>query len=1196
MRVPCVLGPASLIFGGLALLLTETIRADQAPSFQAVQGLPASFDHYRGAELSRFGWVLTATNGVVYQSDGWIGSLSKHGHELAIALPLASGTTVIAGYGFCSLLDRDGAEAPLLKSGSFFSGATDGRDALVVSSTEVYAIGEGRIVARKTLRAGALVPRAALVSGRLILFAPYDGVFAFYDGEFHSSSEFSFAVGHEISPLFADLDGSYIGITKGEFFRYQAGKVNLVMPELPSKIAGRALVGAGQFSSQFIVASYYDGLTSYSPAGIEQWNLPAAKFGGNLYFMRSVPDGFMVGSSSGIFVFPDPSRYSYAKIPVGDLHAVIPTRAGPLLAVSSTLVHLDGSRADLPDGVLCALPFEGGYVAAYLGYLQLPSGLRVPLPDRDVPQMASLGDRIAVVHGQKLSFLTDGILRDVALPFAVNSLAVVDGSLIVGTTAGAAHLTHDGAVERTFGTGLTTVKSLSGQAAVAYDAAGSLFDSQGNSLGHLPFAELLSAVIWRDSVVVLGRLANGSFSFVRVGRSGMQGLDLPVASPEALAVDHGRLCVVSPGQVMSVSDPAPLEFPAQGPEVLTAAGSSRLELSAKEDSVDLRAPAARLGGWAVPTYHYQVIGADGIGGKWEDLAPGAVKRIPRLGWGPSRIAVRTSLGIETRTVEFPVMRAYPLWARWPALVAYALLLAAAIWRLVQARTRHLAEKARELQALVDERTADLKRAQAAREEFFSTLSHEIRNPLNGVVGLCEILAEAAPGSVGPKEKRLVNTLKGCAAQLRSMLDDVLDFSRIDRGDIQLNEETFDLVSAVEGAVRSVDAGLVSSELVLPHDAIWVSGDCGKLRQIVTNLASNGLKYGEPARIRVTLFTQITREATLSAQIAVSNAGATIPEAELARIFDGFARGEDAIRRRIPGSGLGLAVSRRMAQAMDGSLVAQSHEGLTVFTLEVTLAVSDAPVEVARTQHKPKLSRALAIEDESYNRVVLGHLLGQLGYAVDWAVDGLSAMERVKSESYDLVLTDYLLPDINGSDLARRILREVPDPKPPVIAVTAYSTPEKLAELRAAGVSGVVAKPVSLEKLRTAIMALATPTGRRSLDTARVSVGCDFRAILAADGGAAILAKYAAELTPAWTGILSRLEGDADETAREVHAFLSRVLVVDASATAERLVELESALRLARYSEVRRLADGITPMVEDIAAKAKAEAALARTQA
>jgi CheY-like chemotaxis protein/nitrogen-specific signal transduction histidine kinase len=515
--------------------------------------------------------------------------------------------------------------------------------------------------------------------------------------------------------------------------------------------------------------------------------------------------------------------------------------------------------------------------------------------------------------------------------------------------------------------------------------------------------------------------------------------------------------------------------------------------------------------------------------------------------------------------------------------------AGVFWRLLKWRTSHLAGEATRLQALVDERTADLKRAQAAREEFFSSLSHELRNPLNGVVGLCDILSEAPPGSIGLREKRLVTTLKGCADQLRSMLTEVLDFSRIDRGDIQLSNEVFDLVGAVEGSVRSVDIGLADSELVLPHEPVWVSGDCGKIRQIVTNLASNGLKYGIPPRIRVTLASEVNRAGKLSVQIAVSNTGATIAEKDLASMFKGFSRGADAIRRRIPGHGLGLAVSQRMAHAMGGSLAAQSHEGLTIFTLAVVLDISDAPVRVAPTTHKAKVSTALGIEDEPYNRTVLGHILSQLGYEVDWAVDGASAMERIRSQTYDLVLTDYLLPDLTGAELAARILAEAPNPKPPIIAVTAYSTPEKIAELTQAGVSQVVSKPISLEKLRTVIMGLSNRSGRRSLDVAPSTTSCNFGPLLAASGGRDALAGYARDLQNAWARLAESLGGDLAAAAKTVHEFRSLILVVEA-VEASRLAEhLEAAVRVAHHPDIRRLADLLMPMVEDLAAKAKAEA-------
>jgi signal transduction histidine kinase len=408
--------------------------------------------------------------------------------------------------------------------------------------------------------------------------------------------------------------------------------------------------------------------------------------------------------------------------------------------------------------------------------------------------------------------------------------------------------------------------------------------------------------------------------------------------PIAFAVDRGHLNVIAPGYVLEVSDPLPLTFPSETPTVVTAAGSGVLRLEAGESTVFLSVPPARLGPWTNPTYQFRI-----GGGKWEETLPGARIPIPRLDFGPSSVEVRVSLGSESRVSSFAVVRAYPFWMRWPAFIVYLVSGAGVFWRLLKWRTSHLAGEATRLQALVDERTADLKRAQAAREEFFSSLSHELRNPLNGVVGLCDILSEAPPGSIGLREKRLVTTLKGCADQLRSMLTEVLDFSRIDRGDIQLSNEVFDLVGAVEGSVRSVDIGLADSELVLPHEPVWVSGDCGKIRQIVTNLASNGLKYGIPPRIRVTLASEVNRAGKLSVQIAVSNTGATIAEKDLASMFKGFSRGADAIRRRIPGHGLGLAVSQRMAHAMGGSLAAQSHEGLTIFTLAVVLDISDAPV-------------------------------------------------------------------------------------------------------------------------------------------------------------------------------------------------------------------------------------------------------------
>jgi signal transduction histidine kinase/ActR/RegA family two-component response regulator len=1159
------------------------------PGVFPVRNLPASIHEYRDAQHSRSGWILGGSDGVVFQSDIWKGWVANHGTNMAFVAPLKSGATLLAGYGFCSVLSVDQEETAIIPDGAFYSLATDGVTALVASSSKVYAVRETGVISSMGLREESLLPRVYFIDGKLVLFAPSDGIFVFSGGVFRATEDYQWAKGQEVYPVvFSGSDSEYLAIATNGFYSSKNGVTHSIHSDLRRKLRSRALDGALLFGPQIVVSSYYDGLSGYlSDDQSSLWTLPPSEFGGNIYFLRAIDDGMMVGSSAGIFIVPDPSRYEYHKVPVGDFHSVIQTPYGPAMSIGSKVYRFDGTPLDFPDGTLSILPFQGGYVVGSVGgRIQLPNGAQFSFADRDVPQMVNFGNGFAVVHGMKLGVFQTGVLRDVPIPAPADSVAAVDTQLLLGTERGAFVLSPDGHIDLSFGTGHTVVKSMGEHGAIAYDSAGRLFDSTGFVLGTFPFSNLLSAVGWKGSTILLGRLANGSYSVLELRSSGaVIALDLPVDSPVALAVNNGRLCVIASGYVLEVSDALPLSFPSDAPKVVTSAGSDKLELAANDGTVFLVVPPSRLGPWINPTYQFRI-----EAGKWEGASPGARIPIPRLAFGHSVLDVRVSIGNKSRVTSFAVVRAYPFWMRWPAFLVYTISAASVFWGLLKLRTSQLAAEALRLQTIVDERTADLKRAQAAREEFFSSLSHELRNPLNGVVGLCDILSEAPPGSIGLREKRLVNTLKGCADQLRSMLTEVLDFSRIDRGDIQLSNEIFDLVGAVEGSVRSVDISLADSELLLPRDPVWVSGDCGKLRQIVTNLASNGLKFGIPQKIRVTLASEVNRKGKLNVQISVSNPGVTIAEKDLASMFKGFSRGEDAIRRRIPGHGLGLAVSRRMAQAMGGSLMVQSHEGLTIFTLTVVLDISDAPAVVAPTIHKPKLSRALAIEDEPYNRTVLGHFLSQLGYEVDWAVDGTSAMERIRGQSYDLVLTDYLLPDLTGAELAIRILAEVANPKPPVIAVTAYSTPEKVAELARAGVSQIVSKPISLEKLRTAIMGLSIQSGRLSLDVAPATTPCNFAPLLAVSGGREALADYGGNLLQTWTWLVEALDGDLAEAAKGVHEFRSRVLAVEAMEAARLLGQLESAVRLAQYSDIRRLADLLTPIVEDLAAKAKAEAA------
>ena len=203
---------------------------------------------------------------------------------------------------------------------------------------------------------------------------------------------------------------------------------------------------------------------------------------------------------------------------------------------------------------------------------------------------------------------------------------------------------------------------------------------------------------------------------------------------------------------------------------------------------------------------------------------------------------------------------------------------------------------------------------------------------------------------------------------------------------------------------------------------------------------------------------------------MTSSGPTIAKDTLDQFFESFTRGADAMERNIHGTGLGLAICKRYAQAMGGEVGAVSTNGETTFYLNIPFAKASeaAPVPEVASPVSALPAKALAIEDEDYNRIVLGSILTKMNYTVDWATTGAEALQLARENGYDIILTDYRLPDTNGVDLAREILRLCPDPKPAVFAVTAYSTKERRDECLNAGMAGFISKPITLEKLRSTL--------------------------------------------------------------------------------------------------------------------------------
>lgn len=690
---------------------------------------------------------------------------------------------------------------------------------------------------------------------------------------------------------------------------------------------------------------------------------------------------------------------------------------------------------------------------------------------------------------------------------------------------------------------------------------GTILDSDANLLG------TISAGNPRDAALVNGRLAVLATRTDRDPVIGLvegntwQPLEIPGLGrigAEQIAANENFLFVAGPRGVIRARLPlVPSEPPSPRWQWSGKVADSQITLPRSSDKfVELNPLLGELA--PAPSTLFQIrIG----GGSETMIQPGRPIQIP-VAWGRTEIVTLAERNGLVTEETFTVVRPWPWWLRpwaWPLHLAAT---SGAVLGLSRLRTRRLEQRNRELEARVANRTAELRKANAAKEEFLAGISHEIRNPLNGVVGICAMLADR---EVGPREKMLVRTLGGCADQLRSMLDDILDFSRIERGDVSVTNQDFELGALVEESAMIMDPEKLACTLIIPDEAVWLHGDSGKLRQIACNLISNALKYGVPREAGVEVRAENAGGGRSRLRIAVRNSGPTIPPEELPRLFNSFQRGSRTAG--MGGSGLGLAVCRRLIQAMGGRITAASLDGVTEFAIEVLLPNALPPVK--NPELPTIVSRALAIEDEDYNRIALGHVLRALGYQVDWAADGAAALRLAGERQYDLILTDWRLPDMNGGDLCRRILSLLPNPKPPVVAVTAYSTTEKLDEARAAGMTGFVTKPVTQEKLSRVIRGLSEGLQpRRSLD---INLAPPPASPLASLGDLAPSCdQLARDIAARWRNTSTMAELRDPRTAREAHALRSLLLLAAEETTAEQIALLETAAERSDWMTVDKL--------------------------
>lgn len=398
-------------------------------------------------------------------------------------------------------------------------------------------------------------------------------------------------------------------------------------------------------------------------------------------------------------------------------------------------------------------------------------------------------------------------------------------------------------------------------------------------------------------------------------------------------------------------------------------------------------------------------------------------------------------------------------------------------------TQHLVDQNLQLGAARDTAL----NASAAKSAFLSSMSHEIRTPLNGILGMADLLQRT---SLNVSQRKYCDAIRASGRQLHSLLSDVLDLAKIEAGKLTLEAVDFDLhdLAADIGQTYEVLAAERSTALrveVDPDVPRRIRGDPTRLRQILTNLIGNAVKFTEAGRIEVSVGTKHGPYAFAPpiCKIVIADTGIGIARDKLPTLFSPFTQADTSTTRTHGGSGLGLAICRNLVQMMNGTIVVESEEGHgTTMTIELPIVVAEPAAEgealASTTQGPLARSTVLVAEDNPVNQVVIVEMLSVLGLRCILAENGQEAVEAFESQRPDLILMDCQMPILDGYAAAARIrMIEGGAIRVPILALTANAFAEDRERCLAAGMDDHLTKPISFDALEKHLRRWIKDTGQ-----------------------------------------------------------------------------------------------------------------------